>query len=393
MKRISFSAGFAGVLVGSCAGIIHFGCSSPGKVGDGTGAGGTSAGAGGVVISTVAVQGGASGAGGDGGTSGASGGGGAPAEGTCGDLTITPNRAPVDVLLVLDRSDSMGYSMSDDCYCTAAAAAAGQGQACRNPPANCVDRWSTVTTAVSQTISASPALDWGLVLFSAPTPTSCAVSLTPQVPIGVAGGPQIQALLPQMSLQLYTPTAMGVSAAVAYLQTVTDANDKVILLATDGEPNCKDGRATADDDMPATLAAVTAAKNSGYPVYVVGIGPQQAITNLDSLAVAGGTDHYYPAASPQDLADSLSKISKIVATTCAFQTPKVPEDPTLVYVYVNKALISKDAQPTDDGWTFGPTTSDIVLTGSYCTDLLAGANWPVQIIFGCSGYIPQQNIP
>ncbi len=44
-------------------------------------------------------------------------------------------------------------------------------------------------------------------------------------------------------------------------------------------------------------------------------------------------------------------------------------------------------------WTFGPTTSDIVLTGSYCTDLLAGSPSTVQIIFGCPGYIPQINIP
>jgi len=197
-----------------------------------------------------------------------------------------------------------------------------------------------------------------------------------------------------MDLQLYTPTALGLNAANAYLQTVNDANDKVILLATDGEPNCKGGSPTSDDDMPATLAAVTSAKNSGFPVYVVGIGPQQAITNLDSLAVAGGTDHYYPADSAQALADSLSTISKIVATTCEFQAPQTPQDPDLVYVYVNKTLITKDADPTtDNGWTFGATSSDIVLTGSYCTDLLAGANSTVQIIFGCANYIPPMNIP
>jgi hypothetical protein len=34
-----------------------------------------------------------------------------------------------------------------------------------------------------------------------------------------------------------------------------------------------------------------------------------------------------------------------------------------------------------------------VLTGSYCTNLLAGAASTVQIIFGCPDYVPPQNIP
>ena len=82
-----------------------------------------------------------------------------------------------------------------------------------------------------------------------------------------------------------------------------------------------------------------------------------------------------------------------MATTCEFQAPLVPEDPALVYVYVNKTLINQAVNSTDNGWRFGATTSNIVLTGSYCTDLLAGANSTVQIVFGCAGDIPQVNIP
>jgi len=143
--------------------------------------------------------------------------------------------------------------------------------------------------------------------------------------------------------------------------------------------------------MPATLAAVSSAYGNGFPVYVIGIGPAQALANLDQLAVVGGTDHYYPVYTPQKLADALNTIEKIVQTTCEFQTPMTPPDPTKVYVYVNKTFVEQSA---DNGWTCGnPSCSDIVLTGTYCADMLAGSPSKVQIIFGCKDYIPPGAIP
>jgi hypothetical protein len=215
----------------------------------------------------------------------------------------------------------------------------------------------------------------------------------PQVKIGGNTVTQIQSLLAAMDLQLWTPTAAAVNAARMYLEQVTDGNDKVILLATDGEPNCKNGKAASDDDMPATADAVAASAAEGFPVYVVGIGPTQALANLDQLAQVGGTGHFYPADSAQSLADSLATISKIVSTTCEFQTPMVPPDATRVYVYLDKTLINQVAASTDDGWMFGATSSDIVLTGNFCSNLLAGAASTVQIIFGCKDYIPPIDIP
>jgi hypothetical protein len=158
-------------------------------------------------------------------------------------------------------------------------------------------------------------------------------------------------------------------------------------------PNCVGGRVNSDDDMPATTAAVAGAYAASIPVYVVGMGPQQSITNLNDLAVAGGTTQYYPADSVQALSDALAAISKIVSTTCEFQTPTTPPDNSKVYVYVDKALINQVASSTEDGWMFGASSSDIVLTGSFCSNLLGGSGSTVQIIFGCADYIPPQSIP
>src|SRR5450759_1771542 len=121
------------------------------------------------------------------------------------------------------------------------------------------------------------------------------------------------------------------------------------------------------------------------------MGPQLSITNLNQLAISGGTGSYYPAASAQSLSDSLLTIAKIVSTTCEFKTPMTPADPTSVYVYVDKVFV---AQNVNNGWTCGdPTGSDIMLTGTYCADMLAGNPSTVQLIFGCKDYIPPAIIP
>jgi hypothetical protein len=145
--------------------------------------------------------------------------------------------------------------------------------------------------------------------------------------------------------------------------------------------------------MPNTAAAVAATAGLGFPVYVVGIGPAFAVANLDQLAQVGGTGHYYPAESAESLAESLATISRIVSTTCEFQTPMSPPDDSKVWVYVDKTLIEQVATSAEDGWMFGATSSSIVLTGSYCANLLGGAPSTVQIVFGCKDYIPPINIP
>ena len=388
MKMISVGRLFAGVLSCLAGGGLSWSCSSAGEVGTQPGAGGgVGPGAGGVLINT-SVQGGSPGmgTGGDGGTPGAAGttGGG---EATCGDTTITPNRAPADILIVLDRSSSMDYSIAADCYCSAGVGGTGAGSVCPST-AGCTDRWTSVKTAVAQTVTANPGINWGLELFAAPNGGSCSVSLAPQVPISPASAASVQQQIAGTSPNSYTPTASAINAATMYLQTVNDGNSRAILLATDGEPNCGSGQSSTNSDLPNTIAAIRSAAGAGFPVYVVGIGP--STTNLNSMAVAGGTTNYYPATSPDQLTTALDQISKIVALTCNFQTPQAPRDITQVWVYVDKQLVN---QNDPNGWTFGATSSDIVLTGTLCDSVLAGQASSVQIIFGCPGYVPQQNIP
>jgi hypothetical protein len=175
------------------------------------------------------------------------------------------------------------------------------------------------------------------------------------------------------------------------MKTLTEPTKKVILLATDGEPNCgasmPDGGGVVPDvmieDVAGATAAVAAANAAGFPVYVIGIGP--SVANLNKLAKAGGgTSEYYPATSAEQLTAALSSISKL-AGSCTFTADSEPPDQENIAVYVNKQKVEKDS---DNGWEFGASSQEIVLTGSYCKQMSTGDEANVQILFGCPGAPP-----
>jgi uncharacterized protein YegL len=277
------------------------------------------------------------------------------------------------VLIVLDRSSSMTWSLTEDnVTCTAA-----------DP--SCSTRLAAVVAGVGAVVTTNTSISWGLELFSSPNGASCAVTAKPQVEIGANNGDAIKRQLASLTTSSSTPTASAIKVATDYLKTVTDGNKKVILLATDGEPNCAGGTAGSDDLTGAT-AAVKAALAAEFPVYVIGIGP--SVSNLSVLAQEGGTQKFYPATSTAELNTALSSIAQVVSNTCSYKADTVPPELDLVYVYVDKHLVSKN---DSNGWAFDssdPTGATIKLTGSYCNGMLSGATSQVQIVFGCPNTTP-----
>jgi hypothetical protein len=302
------------------------------------------------------------------------------ADANCGIITSDTTRQPVDVLLVLDRSGSMDYSIGEDCYCTSGAAIAGS--VCTDTT-NCTTRWNSIKPAVTTTLSTSKYVNWGLKFFSTPNGSSCNVSKAMEVPISETSAAAVQTQVDTATLSLGTPTAAAISAATAYLKTVTDPNKKFILLATDGEPNCGGNPVNINTtDVPGATSASKAAFDAGFPVYVIGIGP--SVSTLTQLAQAGGTTDFYPATSSQQLSDALSAISKKVGS-CLFTATQAPPDSGNIAVYVNKQQIAQDP---NEGWTYGASPQEIVLKGSYCDKITAGEDTNVQILFGCPGAPP-----
>jgi hypothetical protein len=318
------------------------------------------------------------------------------ADSNCGTMTSQTKRQPVDVLLVLDRSSSMEWSIAADCSCSTATtggrgvpggpgATGATGGACASS-ASCTTRWGAVKPAVTTTLSSSSNVNWGLKFFPSPdNSATCNETTTMEVAVAPTSASQVAAQVNNATFSLGTPTTAALNAATAYLKTLDDGNKKFILLATDGEPNC--GGSPVDinvTDVPGASNAAAAALAAGFQVYVVGIGPNLA--TLTQLAQAGGTTDYYPVSSPSDLVNALSSISKLVAS-CNFKSDQAPPDENNIAVYVNGQKVAQDA---NNGWTFGATTQEIILTGDACAQMSGGDQANVQILFGCEGqkYFP-----
>jgi hypothetical protein len=387
MKKVIVSTIFAGTAVVSVVVLMSLGCDSQDQLGEGGGGGGAAG------VPNIKLDGSASGQGGSGG-SGTSG---VPPTGdaNCGSTTMSTTREPPDVLLVLDRSSSMYYTVAQDCFCSDADAAAalagggaGTGTLCANAgSSDCQTRWSAVQPAVVDTVANSKDVNWGLKFFPTPNAAQCSVSSAMEVQVGPNTADAVRSAVESATVSLSTPTAAALKAATAYLQTVSDNRPRFILLATDGEPNCRGGQIMSAD-LDGASAAAKAAYDTGYPVYVIGIGPN--LGNLSQIAAAGGTNDYYPVASPQQLVDAFAAIEKLVASCTFTLSLEAGADLNNVAVYLDKKLVEKDAQ---DGWSFGGGNRTVILNGDACEQVTSGKATSVEVLVGCEGVPPPPTIP
>jgi len=95
-----------------------------------------------------------------------------------------------------------------------------------------------------------------------------------------------------------TPTAPAIEHATDALVTSNKSATKILVLATDGEPESCDAPVLANDSDAVyankraiaranVIEAVERAQQSGVLTYVLGVGPETSQTHLDELATAG----------------------------------------------------------------------------------------------------------
>lgn len=216
-----------------------------------------------------------------------------------------------------------------------------------------------------------------------------------------------------------TPIAATLTALTPTVAAL--AGDTVVVLATDGGPNCNEAASCSEDacmlnlegasvggvmcqpgfnccdptkiaggqlhclDGPGSLGAVSALAAQGVPTYVVGIPGSEIYADvLDQLAVAGGTARpgtpkYYAASDSAALSSVLKEIGAKVAISCAIELDFEPEDPKLVNVYFDKQVLPAD---DENGWRWsGPQSIEIV--GPACDKLSSGDVLAVQVVGGC----------
>jgi Mg-chelatase subunit ChlD len=285
----------------------------------------------------------------------------------CEIIKIDSGRVRPDMLLVLDRSNSM------------------QG--------NGVDRWTPSVAGIKAiTRSLDDRVDFGLMAFpgrgtgAVGTGQSCAAG-TIEVPIGSGSAAAIANSLDGLQLVQSTPTAASLEAARTALTATTaqpvnvDVGSspiaaKYVVLVTDGAPNCSNGTTggtrggTDAAAVDATVAAVEALAAAGVKTYVLGFGTKTDPTlaaALDRMAQAGGTGDTSHRAI-EDEAQIVSEFQRIAgdAVTCEFALATPPEDPAYVAVTLDGSLLRLgDA----NGWQLSADRKRISVQGSSCNAL------------------------
>lgn len=295
------------------------------------------------------------------------------ADANCGNQPFQVVIPPPNLLILLDRSQSMTEDATGELR-----------------PAPLADqKWTLVTQAINQVVAATESnIKWGLMYFG--SDSACGVAAMPVVPPSLMNAQMIASAIAGTQPQSYTPTTKGVLAAGNYLSTFPDMGRKFILLATDGQPTCGgNGNSTSPDD-PAAIQAVTTVAGMQIPTYVIGIATTDSPTadaTLNSMAEAGGqpraaTPKYYPVMNTADLVTALDDIKTIVMGMCTYPlgTPDANADLERTVVTVDGKAVPR----TDpNGWDFDPGNASITFKGTMCADLMAGRATKVQVLYGC----------
>lgn len=310
----------------------------------------------------------------------------------CVSSVAQANLADADLVVMLDRSGSMGDP---------------------NEGFNPALKWTPVTAALKSffTDPSSAGISASLQFFpqGADLTSVCSYAYgTPLVALTPTSSPMplvsaIDATQPAGG----TPTLPALQGAVAYAEQVAAAHplDKtVVVLATDGDPgfgiNGQFEAGCTNNDIPhvAAVAQAAFAGKPSIPTYVIGVGPD--LQNLDAIASAGGTGQAVmvpvndPTQTGQTFESALNTI-RSASLPCQFSIPPAPSGKTINPYAINVILV--DAKGTQSvltysadcsnasGWHYdnpsAPTT--VLLCSGACSSARGDAGGKVTLAFGC----------
>jgi hypothetical protein len=295
----------------------------------------------------------------------------------------------VQVLLLLDRSSSMTDS----------------------PPGSSDSWWNLATGAVNTILKDSEKeLDWGLMFFPKGTTSSecCKMPTDDKSPlIEVATGPaNAQAIAQAMAASKPTgegtPTARALLQAGNHLTSLSTAAQKLIVLATDGDPTCANDSiclGNESKDYERTKEAMSHVYSVlGIPVAVVGIAYPDSSGNLQpnakqllmiELAKRGGIPNptpsqpaYYLAANQEQLTATFQALRK-QTISCTFHSTLERPWQNAMKVTVDGSDIQRDTTHMD-GWDLRDGGSSVTLYGSACAAIQKKPGALTQLALGCT---------
>lgn len=191
-----------------------------------------------------------------------------------------------------------------------------------------------------------------------------------------------------------TPLGTGIQRAAEAISARSFKDPLMVLVMTDGEPNC-------DTDPQKVLDQISAWNKSSVPTYVVGLpGAQAAADVLNSMAMAGGTDSYIDPKDPQELETRLrSAISTTVRAgfeSCTFHLDQKADAPEKLHLIVKQAGMESDV-PRDLSksahWKINAAGDEVELEGQLCDMAKDGTFEGLRFVYGCVDVPPLKPPP
>ncbi len=280
--------------------------------------------------------------------------------GGCGASEFTIDVVQPNVMLVVDRSGSMGDA---------------------DVPGTNMTRWQvTVQTIDTVTTAYANKIRFGLVLFSACEPGGCSpgtiVLPIPSTPAQINQTAASTELCNSNDPETSIGSTLQALVGEPSLQDPGRAN--AILLLTDGQDNCGGGGAEAAQQLIQQTVPVK--------TFVVGFSGDVNADELTSIAQAAGTAPYYQADDAASLQTAFDTIAAHVAS-CTYQLQSTPPQEQL-YVFFNNDPAGIASDPAN-GYTYDPATNTLTFHGSACDALQAGTVTDIDVVFGCPKPTPR----
>jgi len=294
----------------------------------------------------------------------------------CADFKITLDKQIPTVLLLVDQSGSM------------------------NEPFGNGDRWQVLRrslmnqqTGVVNRLQAE--VRFGLALYSsrngaAPCPsiTNVAPSLNNYMAIDSAYPAPTSAIIED------TPTGESIDAASTTLQAINEPGQKVIVLATDGEP---DTCANPDPETPAarevSVKAAQAAFAAGVFTFVISVGNDVSDAHLTEMANVGqgfvrgdNQQRFYRANDQNELAMAFDTIVNGVRSCVFALNGSVKDGGETSGTVTLDGKVQKLNDP--NGWRLSSPTT-IEFQGAACDTIKGDGKHDVGAEFTCGdGFVP-----
>jgi len=299
------------------------------------------------------------------------------------------------------------------------------GSMLEDAPGKSSSRYSVVReTAIDLVESLGPLINVGATLYPAPgmgcDPGNEVMPVTPGDSFEVASGPTLAAFKDATSYKPKggTPTAATLEVLLPKLAVLKGKT--VVLLLTDGGPNCNpdllcgpeecmpviegDCAASAGCCDPAfmgggprlcvdrvrTVQAIEAIHALGVDVYVIGVADLAAYQDvLDDMAIAGGvpdsgSTKYTEVKDLDELGSVFASIAA-QAIPCDVTLKDPPADKGFTNVYFGCAAVPFDAS---NGWTWSGDAT-VTLHGDACKKLKSGKVEAVKVVTGCPTEVPK----